>query len=193
MSSGAWSHTTGVLPNGEYTFTATGKNAAGQESSPSAARNVTVLKTAGPTPPSINPEGGCAVSATTSGFVGFVPAVPSTDTGFPPTKCLDGRIPVRGVAHAVVQQVDINFNDPPTSEKIDPPRTYPVTDEFSDRILRINITDPLPSGTHYHLTSIVSDEAGNESCVESFAFVGENTGCTESSSNTVLSVGPFLQ
>ena len=69
---GAWSYTTVVLANGDYTFAATGKNAAGQESSPSAARRVMVLKNNGPTPPTINENDGCEVFQ--DAIPGLVPA-----------------------------------------------------------------------------------------------------------------------
>ena len=162
---GVWSYTTVVLANGDYTFTATGKNAAGQESSPSAARIVMVRKNNGPTSPSMNSQEGCVVSE--SDLPGLVPPARVTDN-----PCLvinDDAIPVR----VVVQQVD-----PDNNNKIGPIHTYLV---IRDGILRIVIPreDPLSVGL-YHLTFFVSDVAGNESCTESFPFVGENTGCAAS-------------
>ena len=171
---GVWSYTTVVLANGDYTFAATGKNAAGQESSPSAAKNVTVLRTAGPTPPSINPNDGCLVNQ--NALPGLVPAVSDA----PPCLILassNGGIPVR----VVVQK-----GDPFSDNKTGPTHSYSVKDDGG--ILRMVIMDRLELGI-YHLKFFVSDVAGNESCVATSVTAPEDTGCAVT--RTFLEVGPL--
>jgi hypothetical protein len=176
LMNGAWSYTytTAVLPEGVYTFTATGKNAAGQESSPSAAKTVMVDAT-GPTAPSFIQEncGGGEATVSSSQF-DDLPVLVSIFCLF-----VDGGEPVR----AVVQRLDSNDN------KTDEPHTYPFRGPFRDDdgiiFFRIEITDRLgfvpgskvPPGK-YHLKLFVSDVAGNESCVASFVSLPEDRGCT---------------
>jgi len=193
---GAWSYTSGELPNGVYTFTATGENAVGKKSSPSAAKIVTIKKNNGPTSPSINPRDGCNVNE--SELPGFVP--PEEPPDDPESlKCLelggpdeDPVFPVRLELREVDR--DENFDEHFCPDA--PIHTRRVRDGFSDGILRIdmndedpltNLDDTLPAGT-YQMKFFVSDLAGNESCVESEKINPLDLLCSENSSQTFLEI-----
>ena len=151
VSSGAWSHTTGVLPEGFYTFAATGKNAAGQESAPSAAKQVTVDRT-GPSSPTVNPDGHCIVQPT----------------------ALPGTVELRRCL--CLNEVDSLEEDClPVLDGVIPDRVVIVDDDSIheyrvDGLSRMVITDMLDIGD-YGLTFFVRDVAGNESSSSGQFFV----------------------
>ena len=179
VNNGGWFYTL-VVPEGVYTFSATGKNAANQESSPSAAKIVTV-DTTGPTPPSFGADacGGGEATVSSSQFDDLPVLVT--------VKCLvvpDGGEPVR----AVVQKLS-------NGNKTGEPHTYPFRDD--DGIFRIEITDRLgfaPGSKdlpgNYHLKLFVSDVAGNESCTATSNSAEEDKDCRAPSVTFVVTEPP---
>jgi len=191
-NSGAWS-TSVVLSDGTYTFTATGKNAFGQESSPSAAQEVTVDATA-PTKPSFPVNAGCFVffADLKNASIEDPVLVPRLDVD-PSNTCIalassDGGIPDRVVLHEVKCDKDENQNEVCIKiGKANNPYRVRDGDEFEDKFLRMEITDKLPANTKYHQKFVVIDVAGNESCVATFVVdpedpEDEDYGCATSPS-----------
>ena len=165
VSSGAWSHTTVVLPTGDYAFTATGKNAAGQESSPSDARIVTV-DTIGPTLPSNN--GGGVDEDKVPGFI----CEDDLGTGRP-FLIVNGtdEVPVGATVHKVADNDnDGVLEEDDRAETLPLPRGSRYATEPCSRGgvqgVGMDITDDLDPG-RYNVKFFVSDVAGTESCAES--------------------------
>jgi len=155
VTSGTWSYSfDAALLEDEYTFTAIGKNAAGQESPPSAARTVTV-DTTGPSLPGNN--GGGEDETLLPGFI-----CPNQQEGpFLIVNGTDGGVPVG----ATVQEFD-------GIEIIG--KTYPLGGRYAtdfdaftcNQVVRVHITDRLAPAS-YNVKFFVSDVAGTESCAES--------------------------
>jgi len=166
VSSGAWSHTTVVLPNGEYAFTATGKNAAGQESSPSDAK-IVMVDTIGPTLPSNN--GGGVDAAQIPGLI-----CPPANIGRGPFLTVNGTdgVPFGASLHKVIDGEETK-EDPDAATHPGGGRRYatapcpiPIDNIQGVAIDITDGTDVLLLGK-YNVKFYVRDTAGNESCTES--------------------------
>jgi len=174
VSGGAWSYTSVVLPDGVYTFTATGMNAPGQESSPSAAKNVMVDTTLAE--PEVNQVGSCnGLKVKTPGLVPPKCDASQEINGKEGHGCLRLCNPdefPKGCPPDHVTPVHVEFRD---GNKVSLPHSpYGVKHDCSNGVLQIDIRDKLAADLIYDLTFIVSDVAGNKSSDDNKSFtIGE--------------------